>query len=282
MKITVVGLGLIGGSIIRRLRGFKNAELCGYDINSETIKLAKADGVADVATDDVKTALDGADFIILCLYPQLNVDFMRDNMDYIKKGAVITDVSGIKGYVISEIRKYLPEGCDFVGGHPMAGREVGGYQSSTDTLFDRASYLITPTHDNSPQNVQLVRDMATHIGCRHIMTTTPEEHDEVIAYTSQLMHVVAVALCDNPMIERSTYFSAGSLRDCTRVAIINAKMWSELFVENKDALCKRIDEMTDSLNKIKAAIQNSDRDELEKIMKHATEQKMKWLMEGRD
>lgn len=279
MKITVVGLGLIGGSVLRRLRGFKNSTLCGFDINAETLRLAGADGVLDVATDDPKEALKDADFVILCLYPQLNVDFVRENREYIKQGAVITDVSGIKGYVISEIRKYLPQGCDFVGGHPMAGREVGGYQSSTDTLFDNASYLITPTKENLPENIQLVRDMATYIGCRHIVTTTPEEHDEIIAYTSQLMHVVAVALCDNPMLERSTYFSAGSLRDCTRVAIINAKMWSELFVENKDALCDRIDEMIDSLAKIKNAVRNSDRDELEKIMRHATEQKLKWLMD---
>lgn len=279
MKITVVGLGLIGGSVIRRLRGFKNAELCGFDKDGETLRLAKADGVLDTAADDAKKALDGADFIILCLYPQLNVDFVRENREYIKQGAVITDVSGIKGYVISEIRKYLPQGCDFVGGHPMAGREVGGYKSSTDTLFDNASYLITPTKENSPESIQLVRDMATYIGCRHIVTTTPEEHDEIIAYTSQLMHVVAVALCDNPMLERSAYFSAGSLRDCTRVAVINAKMWSELFTENKDALCGRIDEMLASLTKIRNAVCNSDRAELEKIMTHATEQKLKWLMD---
>ena len=278
MKITVVGLGLIGGSLIRRLRGFKNAGLCGYDINPETLRLAEADDVADVITDDVKTALDGADFVILCLYPQLNIDFVKANAAFIKNGAVITDVSGIKGYVISEIQKYIPSKCDFVGGHPMAGREVGGYQSSTDTLFDGASYLVTPTRNNAPESIQLVRDMASYIGCRHIVTTSPDEHDEIIAYTSQLMHVVAVALCDNPMIERSAFFSAGSLRDCTRVAVINAKMWSELFIENKEALCKRIDEMTNSLNKIKAAVEQSNAGELEEIMRRATEQKMKWLM----
>ena len=120
--------------------------------------------------------------------------------------------------------------------------------------------------------------MAEYIGCKHVVTTTPEEHDAVIAYTSQLMHVVAVALCDNPMIERSTFFSAGSLRDCTRVAIINAEMWSELFVENKDALVDRITEMQASLEKIKQAVAYSDRGTLEEIMKHATEQKIKYLM----
>ena len=167
---------------------------------------------------------------------------------------------------------------DFIGAHPMAGREVGGYKSSTDTLFNKASFLITPTEKNKPENVALIRELAEYIGCKHVVTTTPEEHDAVIAYTSQLMHVVAVALCDNPMIERSTFFSAGSLRDCTRVAIINAEMWSELFVENKDALVDRIIEMQASLEKIKQAVADSDRGKLEEIMKHATAQKLKWLM----
>ena len=138
---------------------------------------------------------------------------------------------------------------------------------------------MTPTKRTKPESTALIREMAKYIGCKHIVTTTPKEHDAVIAYTSQLMHVVAVALCDNPMIERSTYFSAGSLRDCTRVAVINAGMWSELFVENKEELSKRIDEMQQSLEKIKTAVKNSDRETLEEIMQHATKQKLKWLME---
>lgn len=161
----------------------------------------------------------------------------------------------------------------------MAGREVGGYQSSTDTLFDKASYILTPSKKNKPENVALLREMADYIGCRCVMTTSPGEHDEIIAYTSQLMHVVAVALCDNPMIERSSSFSAGSLRDCTRVAVINAQMWSELFVENKSALSKRIREMQASLEKIAVAVENGDREALEEIMHMATDRKIKWLME---
>lgn len=279
MKIAIIGLGLIGGSIARRLRGFKNCTIAAYNRTAETILLAKQDGAIDEGSSDPSEVIDGADLIILCLYPQLNVDIIRDNLPHIKKGAVITDVSGVKGFMVNELKKLLPKDVDFVGAHPMAGREVGGYKSSTDTLFNNASFLITPTKDNKPENIALVRELAEYIGCKHVVTTTPEEHDAIIAYTSQLMHVVAVALCDNPMIERSTFFSAGSLRDCTRVAIINAEMWSELFTENKDALCDRISEMQESLEKIKQATANGDRGELEKIMKHATEQKLKWLME---
>lgn len=279
MKVAIIGLGLIGGSIARRLRGFHNCTIAAYNRTAETLLLAKQDGAIDEGSSDVSEVIKDADLIILCLYPQLNVDMIKNNLSHIKSGAVITDVSGVKGFMVDELSKILPDDVDFIGAHPMAGREVGGYQSSTDTLFNNASFLITPTKNNKPENISLVRELAEYIGCKHVVTTTPKEHDAIIAYTSQLMHVVAVALCDNPMIERSTFFSAGSLRDCTRVAIINAEMWSELFVENKDALCARIEEMQQSLEKLKVATANEDRNELEKIMKHATKQKMKWLME---
>ena len=279
MKIAIIGLGLIGGSMARRLRGFHNCRICAYNRTPETLLLARQDGVIDEGCSTPGEAMEDADLVIMCLYPKLNVDFIKENIDKIKPGAVITDVTGIKGYMVRELLGVLPENVDFIGGHPMAGREVGGYKSSTDTLFDNASYIITPTPENKSENIALVREMAKYIGCRTVMTTTPDEHDAIIAYTSQLMHVVAVALCDNPMIERSASFSAGSLRDCTRVAVINAQMWSELFAENKEHLSKRIDEMIHSLEKIKTAVDNADRDELEKIMEHATEQKLKWLME---
>ncbi len=279
MKIAIIGLGLIGGSIARRLRGFHNCTIAAYNRTQEILTFAKQDGVIDEGFQNPGDAMDGADLIILCLYPQLNVNMVRDNLSRIKPGTVITDVSGVKGFMVDELSKILPDNVDFIGAHPMAGREVGGYQSSTDTLFNKASFLITPTKQNKPENIALIRELAEYIGCGHIVTTTPEEHDDVIAYTSQLMHVVAVALCDSPMIERSKYFSAGSLRDCTRVAVINAEMWSELFTENKDALVNRISEMQQSLEKIKNAVASGDRDELENIMKHATSQKLKWLTE---
>ncbi len=279
MKIAIIGLGLIGGSIARRLRGFHECTIAAYNRTAETLLLAKQDGVIDEGFADPGEAMDNADLIILCLYPQLNVNIIRDNLSHIKTGAIITDVSGVKSFMVKELEKILPNDVDFIGAHPMAGREVGGYKSSTDTLFNKASFLITPTQKNKPENIAIIRELAEYIGCKHVVMTTPDEHDAVIAYTSQLMHVVAVALCDSPMIERSRYFSAGSLRDCTRVAIINAEMWSELFTENKDALVDRITEMQESLEKIKQATANGDRAELEKIMKHATEQKIKWLME---
>lgn len=278
MKIAIIGLGLMGGSLARRLRGFHNCTIAAYNRSKESLDLALADGVIDNGYQNPGDAMDGADLIVMCLYPQLNVDFVRENLDRIKDGAVITDVTGVKGFIIDEMKKILPDTVDFIGGHPMAGREVGGYKSSTDTLYDNAPYIITPDKSNKPENIQLVRDMAKYIGCREVVTTTPDEHDSIIAYTSQLMHVVAVALCDNPLLERSSSFAGGSLQDCTRIAVINEKMWSELFVENKEHLAYRISEFQECLERIKQATLNEDRAELEKIMKHATEQKLKWLM----
>lgn len=278
MKISIIGLGLMGGSMARRLRGFHDCTIAAYNRSRESLDLALADGVIDEAYDNAGDAMDGADLIVMCLYPQLNIDFVRENINRIKDGAVITDVTGVKGFIITEMKKILPDTVDFIGGHPMAGREVGGYKSSTDTLYDNAPYIITPDKSNKPENIQLVRDMAKYIGCREVVTTTPDEHDSIIAYTSQLMHVVAVALCDNPLLERSSSFAGGSLQDCTRIAVINEKMWSELFVENKEHLAYRITEFQDCLERIKQAALNNDRDTLEAIMKHATEQKLKWLM----
>lgn len=278
MKISIIGLGLIGGSMARRLRGFHDCTIAAYNRTRESLDLALADGVIDEAYDTPGEAMENADLIIMCLYPQLNVDFVRDNKDRLKPGAVITDVTGVKGFIIREMKKVLPDNVDFIGGHPMAGREVGGYKSSTDTLFDNAPYILTPDKTNKPENVQLVRDMAKYIGCRIVVTTTPDEHDSIIAYTSQLMHVVAVALCDNPLLERSGSFAGGSLQDCTRIAVINEKMWSELFIENKEHLAKRIDEFCECMIRMKNAALDEDRETLETIMKHATSQKLKWLM----
>ena len=277
MKIAIIGLGLIGGSMARRLRGFHGCEIAAYNRTRESLDLALSDGVIDIACDTPGEAMSDADIIIMCLYPQLNIDFVRDNLGSIKNGAVVTDVRAAKGFMIHEVKKRLPDTVDFIGGVLMAGREVGGYKSSTDTLFDNAPYIITPDKSNKPENVQLIRDMAKYIGCRTVVTTTPDEHDSIIAYTSQLMHIVAVALCANPLLERSGSFAGGSLQDCTRIAVINETMWSELFIENKEHLAERITEFQDCLENIKTAVLNEDRDELEKIMKFATKQKLKWL-----
>lgn len=279
MNIAIIGLGLIGGSVARRIRGFSRGKIFGVDSNPQTLELAARDSVIDEGFADGGSFLEDTGLIILCLYPQASIDFIKKNIKYIKAGTVITDVCGVKNYVADNICPMLPKGVEFIGAHPMAGREVGGYTSSTDTLFNGACFIITPTQKSSPASIALIRSLAEHIGCTNIVTTTPSEHDEIIAYTSQLMHIVAVALCIDPMIKRSRFFSAGSLRDCTRVAVINEEMWSELFLENKQSLSDRITEMQNNLELIKLALNSNDREKLKDIMKTATANKCRWLMD---
>ena len=277
MKITIVGLGRIGGSMAKSLRGFENAQICGCDISPVVTEKALSDGAIDEAAPAAE-AVSGADLVILCLYPSACVDFVRDNAAYFKSGAVISDTAGIKGYLIERLAEILPDGVDFVGAHPMAGREKGGYESSVKELFEGSTYLIVPGKAKR-ESVRLIEDMASYIGCRKSVICDSETHDAMIAYTSQLMHVVAAALCDSPYLRRSADFSAGSLRDCTRVALINAPMWSELFCENSDALCARIEELEESLDKIKKATRARDFDALCKILSAARENKLSYLAE---
>lgn len=279
MNIAVIGLGLIGGSVAKSLKGFMNCKIIGCDKDNNIINDALSDEVISEGYTDGGEFLKNCDFIILCLYPSANIEFIKENAQYLKSGAIITDVSGVKEFIISKITALLPENVEFVGGHPMAGKELGGYANSCNDLFKNASFLITPSEKNKPETVDFIEKFAKYIGCARIVRTTPKEHDAVIAYTSQLMHVVAIALCQSPILEKSALFSAGSLRDCTRVALINEKMWSELFLENKNELSQRIEEMIDNLKEIKDTLDSDDRSGLEEIMKVSKERKLKWLSE---
>ena len=279
-NVTVVGLGLIGGSIAKAARGFHNCTVRGVDNDASVIKKAFEDGVIANSTcseADLKNILSESDLTVVALYPQATIDFILENQKYMKSGAVIIDVCGVKGLVVSAVEPSLREDLYFVGCHPMAGREVSGYANSLSDLFKNCNFIITPTSNTKRPGLETAEAFARHIGAGNLINTSPDDHDEMIAYTSQLMHAVAVALCDNTHIEKSAMYSAGSLRDCTRVAILNEDLWSELFVLNKDSLSKLLDEMCASLNRIREAVSASDREELKTIMRGATAAKRKFL-----
>lgn len=276
-NITIVGLGLMGGSLAKALKGFKDCNIYGINHRKETLDEAIADGAVANSGETEEEILAMSDMVVLCLYPSLCVDFVKKHIRDFKEGAVLTDVCGIKEKIVSEITPLMRPDMQFVGAHPMAGREVYGYKNSLATLYNGCNFLITPSDKNTEEAICAVEDMARYIGAKKIVRIEPKKHDEMIAYTSQLMHVIAVALCDNKHIETSASFSAGSLRDCTRVAIINEVLWSELFIENKDALCTLIDELKNSLDKMENAIRTEDYDTLKAIMRGATEAKKKWL-----
>lgn len=276
-NITVVGLGLIGGSLAKALKGCPDVTVYGINHRKSVVDMAIADRVIANSGESDDEILKKSDMVILCLYPSLCVEFVKEHIESFKRGALLTDVCGIKEKFVADINAVIRSDMEFVGAHPMAGREVYGYVNSLPNLFNNCNFLITPTPDNTEDAIAQVEKLAKTVGAKKIVRISPHDHDEMIAYTSQLMHVIAVALCDNKHIEIASSFAAGSLRDCTRVAVINEVLWSELFIENKDALCVLIDEMKESLERIEKAIKEEDYDTLKSIMKHATEAKLKYL-----
>lgn len=258
-------------------KGFHNCRVYGIDNDPSVVAKAAEDGVIENSTVDIPGIISRSDLIIVALYAQATVDFILENQKYMKSGAVVADVCGVKCPVVYAVENALRSDVYFVGCHPMAGRELSGYANSLATLFGRCNFIITSTKNTRRPGIEIIEEFARHIGAANIINTSPEDHDEMIAYTSQLMHAVAVALCDNEHIEKSAMYSAGSLRDCTRVAILNEELWSELFVLNKDSLSKLIDEMCGSLESIKAAIGSGDKEELKSIMRRATAAKRRFL-----
>ena len=276
-NVTVVGLGLIGGSVAKAAKGFHNCHIYGIDNDSSVVAKASEDGVIENSKIDIPGIISRSDLIIVALYAQATVDFILENQKYMKSGAVVADVCGVKCPVVYPVEKELRDDIYFVGCHPMAGRELSGYANSLAEMFARCNFIIASTGRTKRPAVETMEEFARHIGAANIINTSPEDHDEMIAYTSQLMHAVAVALCDNEHIEKSAMYSAGSLRDCTRVAILNEELWSELFVMNKDSLSKLIDEMCGSLERIKAAMGTDNKEELKSIMRRATAAKRRFL-----
>ena len=273
-KIAIIGLGIIGGSMAYALRGFKNALICGCDIDQETRKKAVMFGAVDKAFESPGDAINNADLVILCTYPEMIVRIVSDNRDAFKKGAVITDVCGGKTKLTRQIQDVLPDFCEYVGGHPMAGKETHGFDSAAPELFGMCGYIITPATSSTQKGIKLVEDMARYIGATRICIATPEEHDSVIAYTSDLMHISASALCLEYNKNMNRAYTAGAFRDCTRIANINPELWSELFLENRDFLLEELDRYIDSLVKFKNGIENRNREELCSLLARVRKNKL--------
>ena len=273
-KIAIIGLGIIGGSMAYALRGFKDAVISGCDLDEETLKKALEKGAIDLATTSSAKAIKNADLVILCTYPDSIVDIISKNKNAFKKDAVITDVCGVKAGLTKRIEEILPDNCQYVGGHPMAGKETHGFDSASPELFGMCGFIITPCSSSSPEAVQLIKDMAHFIGATRITVASPEEHDSVIAYTSDLMHVAAAALCLEYNQSMNRAYTAGAFRDCTRIANINPELWSGLFLENRDFLLKELDQYIDSLVKFKEGIENSDRTLLNELLARVRKNKL--------
>ena len=274
MKILVVGLGVIGGSFTMALKEAGYDDVYGIDINEESLEKAKKLGLIKEGFKDGQEIVKSADLIIISLYPRLVKQFIIDNKDNFKDGAVITDATGIKKLFVEDIAEILPENIDFVFGHPMAGREKKGIDFATSQVFKGANYILTPVNRNKEENLKMIEELAYKIGFKRVKRITPEYHDEMIGFTSQLPHSLAVALVNSDVEGRETRsFIGDSYRDLTRIANINEDLWSELFLGNKANLLASIENFEIELDKIKDAVRNDDKEALKEIFIKSTKRR---------
>lgn len=276
MKILVVGLGVIGGSFTMALKEAGYDDVYGIDINEETLVKAKNLRLIKEGFTSGEEIVKEADLIIISLYPRLVKKFINDNKDKFKDGAVITDATGIKKLFVEDIVNILPNNIDFIFGHPMAGREKKGIDFATSEVFKGANYILTPVDRNKEENLKLIENLAYEIGFKRVRKISPEHHDEMIGFTSQLPHALAVALVNSDVEGRDTgSFIGDSYRDLTRIANINEDLWSELFLGNKDNLLMSIQNFENELDKIKYAIQNDNKEVLKELFIKSTKRREK-------
>ena len=265
-KILIVGLGLIGGSYAQGL------SRAGYRVGAlvrrqETLDYALEHGfAADGRTLPDRDYVSSFDVIVFALYPRKMLEWLREYGSYIRRGAVVTDVSGVKRYVIDNMRGLLPEGVSFVPAHPMAGKEVYGIENADYRIFRNANFIITPLPGTDPAAVQLVRELAVALEFRRISELTPEKHDEMIGFLSQLTHCIAVALMDCKESSHLVDYTGDSFRDLTRIAKINENMWTELFLENRDELLSQMDLFLEKFSTLRDAIASGDEQTMKEMM----------------
>ncbi len=272
-KILIVGLGLLGGSYAKALKRF------GFHISAITLEQSSIDyAIRENIIDEGSTVLDErmigeADLVIFALYPHVFVEWIKNNQGLLKSGALITDVTGVKRSVVYEIQDILRSDVEFVAAHPMAGREVSGVENSTEKMFIGANYIVTPTEKNTPEAVQTCIELGRLLGFSNVTTLSPEEHDEMIGFLSQLTHCIAITLMTCNDKENMEKFTGDSFRDLTRIARINDLMWSELFVANKDVLLDHMNLFIDKFNDLKTMLETEDIEGMRAMMRHSTERR---------
>ena len=271
MKILIVGLGVIGGGYAMALKEAGYSEVYGIDTNEETLKKAKEMKIIKEGFTREDEIISEMDLIVLAIYPNLVKNFIVKNKNKFKENALITDVTGIKQLFINDIVEILPQNIDFVFAHPMAGRENKGIDYATNKVFQGANFLIVETKKNKEENIRKIENLAKEMGFKHIKRTTPAFHDEMIAFTSQLPHVLAVALTNSDIENRNTgEFIGDSYRDLTRIANMNEKLWSLLFLVNKKNLLEAMNNFEAEFDKIKKCIEENDEKNLQKLFIKST------------
>ena len=261
-KFLIVGLGLLGGSIAMGLKKW-NHVVYAIDIDQDTIDYALNHQIIDEGSTYVDPELiQKADVIISGLYPTLIVDWMKENQQYFKPNTLITDVTGVKRSIVESIQSILREDCEFIGSHPMAGKEVKGVQYADPTIFLPANLILTPTEKNTQETIDFMYEFGKELRFNNICELSVQEHDEMIGYLSQLTHVIAVSLMNANDSKDLVKYTGDSFRDLTRIAKINDRLWTELFLLNKDILINEIDSFINEMNEFKTILVNEDVDKM--------------------
>lgn len=266
MNITIVGLGLIGGSLAKATKARTSHTVMGCDLDEEVKLFARLTGAIDRQFD--ADALTESDLILIALRPGAAIAWVKAYASNIAKGAVVVDMCGTKREVCAALSEVAKErGFMYVGGHPMAGKECGGFVNASENLYDGASMILTPDSSIDMKTLELLKNYFTDIGFANLTFTTPEEHDEIIAYTSQLAHIVSGAYVKSPTAARRRGFSAGSFKDMTRVARLDEDMWTELMMQNSDYLCDELAILIEKLGEYREALLAKDENALRECLK---------------
>ena len=272
-RILIVGLGLLGGSYAKVLRRF-GFHISAITKDQSSIDYALKEQIIDEGTTEIDERMIGqADIIIFALYPHIFVEWIEQNQKLFKSGALITDVTGVKGNIVYKIQDMLRQDVEFIAAHPMAGREVSGVENSSDKMFTGANYIVTPTEKNTDEAIQTCMELGRLLGFSNVTTLSPKEHDEMIGFLSQLTHCIAVTLMTCNEKENMEKFTGDSFRDLTRIAKINDLMWSELFVANKEALLEQMDLFINKFHDLRYMLETEDIEGMRKMMRCSTERR---------
>ncbi len=272
-KILIVGLGLLGGSYAMALSR-KGYTVTAIDQNPRSIDYALSHNLIARGSSEIDTALlDEADMIVFALYPHTLLQWVTENAHRIKPGTIVTDVTGVKGCIVNQVQSLMPEGVEFIAAHPMAGRELSGVENSDDSIFRGANYIVVPTEKNTFSAIELCKSLGQELGFKDVSLLSPEKHDEMIGFLSQLTHCIAVSLmcaCDDPNLEK---YTGDSFRDLTRIANINDEMWSELFLANRECLLRQMDSYRSAFDRLYNCVKNADREEMRSMMRFSSERR---------
>ena len=272
MTIGIAGLGLIGGSLAKSIKARTGHRVLGIDKNPDTMDKAVMTGSIDGTLDEA--SIGSCDLLLIALRPQTAVDYLAANAESIAKHAIVVDMCGVKRCVVNQMAPIAKaHGFRYIGGHPMAGKERGGFDNSTKTLFQNASMILTPDESTDMELLETLKNFFLEIGFKNLTFSTPQEHDENIAFTSQLAHVVSNAFVKSPTALLHSGFSAGSYKDLTRVARLDEDMWTELFLDNADNLTVELTRLLDNLAPYLAALKAKDADALRSLLRDGREQK---------